>query len=160
VDGELVAARAAHADALARGDGDALDACADAFADHGAMLFAAETAAGAAGAHRQAHSARSAQRSARRATALTRRCESAGTPALALAGPTGALTRREREVTTLAVQGITSAVIAERLAIGVRTVESHLQHAYEKLGVRSRSDLAAALADADDIAAANDDDAA
>jgi DNA-binding CsgD family transcriptional regulator len=147
VDGKLVEVRAAHADALAHDDAEALDACADTFEELGAMLFAAEAAAASAAAHRRAHSARRAQRARRRAAALAAECERPGTPALALAGPAGALTPREREIATLAAHGATSAAIAERLVVGVRTVESHLQHAYEKLGVRSRTELAAALAD-------------
>jgi DNA-binding CsgD family transcriptional regulator len=54
------------------------------------------------------------------------------------AGHAIALTRREREVITLAAQGLTSKDIAERLAMGVRTVEHHLQVVYGKLGIRSR----------------------
>jgi DNA-binding NarL/FixJ family response regulator len=48
-------------------------------------------------------------------------------------------------VATLAAGGRSSRDIADHLVVSVRTVENHLQRAYEKLGVRSRSDLAAAL---------------
>jgi DNA-binding NarL/FixJ family response regulator len=52
------------------------------------------------------------------------------------------LTDREHEVVALAVEGLTAKAIGERLHIGERTVETHLAHAYAKLGVRSRWELA------------------
>jgi DNA-binding NarL/FixJ family response regulator len=55
------------------------------------------------------------------------------------------LTAREQEVVALAVQGLTAKAIGERLHIGERTVETHLAHAYAKLGVRSRWELARSL---------------
>jgi DNA-binding CsgD family transcriptional regulator len=71
-------------------------------------------------------------------------CEGARTPALMtlVAAP---LTPREREIATLAGGGMTSLEIARRLVISARTVETHLQHAYAKLGVASRADLATVL---------------
>ena len=56
------------------------------------------------------------------------------------------LTRREREVATLASHGLASREIAEALVVSARTVENHLQRAYEKLGVTGRTELADALA--------------
>jgi DNA-binding CsgD family transcriptional regulator len=53
-----------------------------------------------------------------------------------------ALSRREGEVVTLALHGITAREIAQELGIGERTVETHLANAYAKLGVSSRLDLA------------------
>jgi DNA-binding CsgD family transcriptional regulator len=58
----------------------------------------------------------------------------------AIAGPLG-LTRREREVARLAVEGCSAKEIAERLFIGERTVETHLTNAYAKLGVASKMEL-------------------
>jgi len=58
-----------------------------------------------------------------------------------------ALSRREREVAALAVQGLTAGEIAERLQIGRRTVETHLANSYSKLGVRSKVELAARAAE-------------
>ena len=55
------------------------------------------------------------------------------------------LTTREQEVVALAVEGLTAKAIGERLHIGERTVETHLAHAYAKLGVRSRWELARSL---------------
>src|SRR5438128_6744352 len=49
------------------------------------------------------------------------------------------LTAREVEVLRLLAQGLTSAQIAERLVIGVVTVNFHVRSIYSKLGVSSRS---------------------
>ncbi|RZL90597.1 MAG: response regulator transcription factor [Variovorax sp.] len=52
-----------------------------------------------------------------------------------------ALTEREREVMQLAVQGLPSKVIAQRLGISHRTVELHRSRLLEKLGVTSMAEL-------------------
>ena len=57
------------------------------------------------------------------------------------------LTASERSVADLAIGGLTNREIADRLVLSVRTVESHLAATYRKLGVRSRIQLAARLAD-------------
>ena len=57
-----------------------------------------------------------------------------------VAGPE-ALTRREREVAALAVQGLSAQGLGRRLGIGERTAETHLANAYAKLGIRSRLEL-------------------
>lgn len=59
--------------------------------------------------------------------------------------PTVELTRRQREVATLAAKGLSSKEIADRLFLSVRTVDSHLGHVFTRLDVHRRSDLAAAL---------------
>jgi DNA-binding NarL/FixJ family response regulator len=53
------------------------------------------------------------------------------------------LTAQERRVADLAACGRTNRQIAASLSVTVNTVETHLQRAYEKLGVRSRTQLAA-----------------
>lgn len=50
------------------------------------------------------------------------------------------LTGRELEVLELAAQGLTNYEIAQRLIISVRTVEAHLTHVYNKMGVASRTE--------------------
>ena len=57
-----------------------------------------------------------------------------------VSGP-DSLTRREREVATLAVQALTARDIAEQLFISERTAETHLANAYAKLGIGSRLEL-------------------
>lgn len=50
------------------------------------------------------------------------------------------LTRREEDIMELLVMGCLSKEIADRLSIGLETVNSHLKHIYEKLHVRSRTE--------------------
>jgi DNA-binding NarL/FixJ family response regulator len=60
----------------------------------------------------------------------------------------GDLTRREREVAEFAARGYANRLIASELGIGERTVETHLAMVYRKLGVKSRTELAALLSSA------------
>jgi DNA-binding CsgD family transcriptional regulator len=53
----------------------------------------------------------------------------------------GAVTATERMVIDLVVAGHTNAEIAGRLVMSRRTVESHLVHVYDKVGIRSRAEL-------------------
>jgi DNA-binding CsgD family transcriptional regulator len=57
----------------------------------------------------------------------------------------GELTPAERRVVELAVEGRSNKEIAHVLFVSVKTVEGHLSHAYAKLGVRSRVQLARRL---------------
>jgi DNA-binding CsgD family transcriptional regulator len=65
---------------------------------------------------------------------------------LALTG-VGSLTAGERRVCELAAAGRTNRQIAQDLFVTTSTVETHLRHAYRKLGLRSRAELAAILSD-------------
>ena len=56
-------------------------------------------------------------------------------PGAAEPPPVDPLTAREREVLLLVAQGLQNKEIAERLAIGLKTVETHRLHAREKLGL-------------------------
>lgn len=58
-----------------------------------------------------------------------------------------ALTPSERRVAELAAQGQTNRDIAQTLFVTEKTVETHLRHVYDKLGVRSRHKLAALIAE-------------
>ncbi|MEU4424670.1 AAA family ATPase [Actinoplanes sp. NPDC024001] len=55
------------------------------------------------------------------------------------------LTAREREIVRLAAEGLANRVIAERLHISERTVETHVRNALAKLGLANRTQLAARL---------------
>lgn len=57
------------------------------------------------------------------------------------ADPFTTLTRRQREVLQLTVEGLTAPEVAQRLRIGLRTVESHLSLILRKLGVRNSKQL-------------------
>jgi DNA-binding CsgD family transcriptional regulator len=52
------------------------------------------------------------------------------------------LSRRELEVARLAAEGLTNRDIAARLFISERTVDGHLEHVREKLGVNTRAQIA------------------
>ena len=54
------------------------------------------------------------------------------------------LTAMENDVVRLTVDGLTNRQIGERLFISRRTVQTHLAHAFTKLEVASRVELAAA----------------
>ena len=53
-----------------------------------------------------------------------------------------ALTRREREVVRLAIDGQSALAIAKRLFISDRTVAVHVSRILDKLGVRNRTEAA------------------
>ena len=53
------------------------------------------------------------------------------------------LTRREREIASLVAEGLTNREIAERLFIAERTAEGHVESIRNKLGFRSRTQVAA-----------------
>ena len=57
-----------------------------------------------------------------------------------------ALTPQERTIATLVCQGLTNQEVAQRLVLSVKTVGYHLGNVYAKLGVHSRTRLAAAWA--------------
>lgn len=52
------------------------------------------------------------------------------------------LSAREFEIAELVAQGLTSRQIAQRLQLSARTVDSHIEHAFKKLGLNSRTRLA------------------
>jgi DNA-binding CsgD family transcriptional regulator len=61
-----------------------------------------------------------------------------------LSGPE-ALTASERRVARMAAEGQSNPEIAQALYLTRRTVETHLTHAYQKLGIGSRDELTTAL---------------
>jgi DNA-binding CsgD family transcriptional regulator len=56
------------------------------------------------------------------------------------------LTPSERRVAELAASGMTNRQIAQTLFLSVKTIEAHLSAAYDKLGIRTRQQLAGAFA--------------
>jgi DNA-binding NarL/FixJ family response regulator len=61
------------------------------------------------------------------------------------------LSFREKQILGLVVMGFTNAAIASKLFLAESTVKSHLSSAFTKLGVHSRHEAAALLADPDQV---------
>jgi DNA-binding CsgD family transcriptional regulator len=135
----LVRAYAAHATAR---DGAALLKAADELAAIGAHVYAMEAAAEAAAAYIGEGRGDSARRAAHRARELHAPGQGAEPPRIdGLDSTAIALTAREAQLTELAAAGLSNAEIADRLVLSVRTVETHLYRAMQKLGVSDRRDL-------------------
>jgi ATP/maltotriose-dependent transcriptional regulator MalT len=139
--GPLLPVMANHVLAWSRADAVAIDVASHAYAELGAYLLAAEAATTAAqlyqsGGHRTAAAAAGA-----RAAVLRERCAGCHTALLDVATRPSPLTRRELQVARLAARGLSNRGIGEELGISVRTAETHLQRAYDKLGVADRSAL-------------------
>ncbi|MDQ8043361.1 MAG: helix-turn-helix transcriptional regulator [Solirubrobacteraceae bacterium] len=58
------------------------------------------------------------------------------------------LTRREQEVVLIVAKGRSNQEAADELGLSVRTVQKHLERAFRKLGVRSRTEVAVRLTSA------------
>jgi DNA-binding CsgD family transcriptional regulator/tetratricopeptide (TPR) repeat protein len=134
----------AWAEALVAEDAAGLGAAGDEFERRGMLLIAAEAAGVAAELHARYGRARDAGAASTAARRRGERCPGADLGFLDRCG-VEELTGREREVARLAASGHSSADIAQRLFISVRTVDNHLGRAYIKLGVNGRDDLAVAL---------------
>jgi DNA-binding NarL/FixJ family response regulator len=139
---ELVRVLAAHAAAIVDEDAAALREAAGCLAEMTAWWLAAEAASGAARVFERRRDRKGAAEAARFAAVCADQCE--GVRVAGAAQP-DRLTPREREIATLAVRGLSSKEIGERMELSTRTVENHLYHAYTKLGVTSRAALAEVL---------------
>ncbi|MFB9641615.1 helix-turn-helix transcriptional regulator [Agromyces lapidis] len=136
-----VSLRARHARAQASADASELRSVGADWERLGALLFAAEAFASAGQAARAEGRGRESSADLQRAGALAAACEGARTPLLAFTDGTEPLTPREREIASLAAQGLSSNEIAQRLFLSPRTVNNHLQSTYTKLGIRGRREL-------------------
>lgn len=145
VEGPHARAAADLACGLVDGDGPRLDEAATAFASAGARLLAAEAASQAARFHADRGLRRREAEARRRARGLLATCEGAATPLLSGLDHRDVvddLTAREHEVALMAAAGRTNRDIATALGVSLRTVNSHLNHAYAKLGTSERHELA------------------
>ncbi|GAA1963844.1 helix-turn-helix transcriptional regulator [Kitasatospora viridis] len=68
-------------------------------------------------------------------------------PQAAPAGPLAGLTPQEEQIVRLAARGLSNREIAAQLFLSPRTVGHHLYKAYPKLGIASRGELGALIAD-------------
>ena len=63
------------------------------------------------------------------------------------------LTPQELVVARLVAQGLRNKEVAAQLFLSTNTIETHLRHVFQKLGVRSRTELAAKFTDFRDVTA-------
>lgn len=141
----LLRHRARTAAAMARPETAELAEVAGHWESHGYLLHAAETFALAAEQAKRDGAAREASGLQARSRVLAERTEGAATAPLRIGDTVEPLTAREREIAALAARGTPSNEIARLLFLSPRTVNNHLQSAYNKLGIRSRTELAAAI---------------
>lgn len=91
-----------------------------------------------------------AKPAATRARRLLRRQSAEPTGAPPRRGATD-LTARELQIATLVAEGLTDSAIAARLVLSPRTVTTHLQHAYRRLGLPGRAALTRYLLEHHDL---------
>lgn len=138
VDGPRVRVAHSHSQALAQSDPVALGVASDQWAECGDTVAAADAAAQSFRVAAQRNGAdyrRLAARMQRRAAELLEKCQHAHTPELDAFTRPLPLTEREREVVAMVARGLTNKAIAAHLHVSVRTVEGHVYHASEKLGI-------------------------
>jgi DNA-binding CsgD family transcriptional regulator len=145
VDGPLVRAMAAHARGVADGDIAMLEQAVDAFEAMDSLVYAAETAADLGDLYRRDGDQRAASANGQRMAQLLERVGGARTPPLLRGTGVDPLTSREREVALLAADGLATKEIATRLFLSKRTVDTHLDRIYRKLGISRREELGEAL---------------
>jgi DNA-binding NarL/FixJ family response regulator len=141
VQGPRAPAAAAHAAALATGDGDALLAASRQYEAFGDRIAAADAAAQAVLIYRQADLRGAVMSASAIAERLATECLGAETPALRAAMTAKPFTDRQREIISLAAQGLSNREIAERLTMSIRSVEGHLFRASQRVAANSREQL-------------------
>lgn len=141
-DSRLVATHARRARAAVEGDVAGLAVAAAAYESMGAGFDAIETWAEVA---RQAGDERQGAHARRRVGDLAAGGEGLVTPGLGDIDAHPVLTDREAEIAAMVVAGASRQEIADHLVVSVRTIDSHLQRVYRKLGVRGRDGLIEAM---------------
>ena len=141
VEGPRAPTAAALARAVASGDASALNEVSQRWERLGDILAAADAAACAARLFASSGLTGSAMVAAARAHQLAERCDGARTPTLVSMASPLPISAREREVVTLAGQGLTNREIADRLTLSTRTVEGHLYRVGKRLGISDRAKL-------------------
>lgn len=145
VEGPYVRALATHARAAVANDIERYRDAVAQFVSMECVVLGAEAATEMAALQRRAGRPRDAAAAVRQAEGLVQAAGGARTPGLLLADAFEPLSSREREVALLAAAGLASKDIAQRLYLSKRTVDSHLNRVYRKLGVTGRHHLSAAV---------------
>jgi DNA-binding CsgD family transcriptional regulator len=141
-DSHLTAVYMNHVAARKADDAAALVQVADEMEAIGALRYASEAAADAASAFARAGRQDSARRAAAASHALHDQGQGGRQPSIEGVDPGAvSLTTREKQLIDLARRGLSNAQIAERLVLSIRTVESHLYRAMNKLGISDRQQL-------------------
>jgi class 3 adenylate cyclase len=168
----VASARRAHALATTgQPDIAELEAAAEIFEGIGATLELARTLLDIGTSLRHQHQPAAAREPLRRALDLARKCgarpiaeraehelrASGGRPRRDRITGRDALTATEQRVAQLAIDGMTNRQIAETLFVTRKTIESHLDHIFHKLGIHTRGELKPALAGDQTPRARNDD---
>ncbi len=151
VEGPYVHALAVHARAATDQDLILYDQAVDEFEAMECLALAAEAATEAAELHRRSGDQRTAAAMGQRALRSIELAGGVRTPGLIRGSGVEPLTAREREVAMLAAGGLSSKGIAERLIVSKRTVDSHLDRVYRKLGVSGRDQISRALLSNDGV---------
>lgn len=132
---------AAHAAALAAGNGDELLTASQAYESLGDRCTAADVAAQAATVFLAGQQRGRGSLAQSVADKLATECGGLCTPATRSATAPVPLTARQREVAELVAVGLSNKEIADKLVTSVRTVEGHLLRACQRLGVTTRGEL-------------------
>jgi DNA-binding CsgD family transcriptional regulator len=133
---------AAHGESLMVGDSEGLLAASAAYRTLGDRCAAADAASQAAVAFAGAQQRKRSLYAGTIARQLAEECGGLCTPAMRSPVTPFPLTGRQREVAELVAVGLSNREIAERLVTSVRTVEGHLYRACQRVGAKSRDDLA------------------
>jgi DNA-binding CsgD family transcriptional regulator/tetratricopeptide (TPR) repeat protein len=135
---------AQHAKSLEAGDGEGLLAVSRKYRSIGDRATAADAAAQAAAVLDSGQHRGRAMYAAAIAQEWANECGGLCTPALR--SPLGVpLTGRQRDVIELVVAGLSNRDIADRLVMSVRTVEGHVYRACQRVGAKTREELAALI---------------
>jgi DNA-binding NarL/FixJ family response regulator len=145
VQGPRAATAAAHAAALAAGSGEGLVEACRRYEAFGDRLAAADAAAQAVTVYQKAGLRGAAMSASAIAQRLATECQGAQTPASRAATTSQPFTDRQREIISLAAQGLSNKEIADRLIMSVRSVEGHLFRASQRVGANNRDQLISIL---------------
>jgi DNA-binding NarL/FixJ family response regulator len=145
VEGPFARAAALQARSLAQRDVEGLRMAGEQFQSSEALGEAADAFAQGSTLAKRSGNIEEARRLANRAATIADAQGIVSSPALRAVLSGNPLTRRQREIALLAARGLSNRAIAEQMVISVRTVESHLDAAYRRLGITGRGELCDAL---------------